>query len=70
MVMIKDVAFWEAWEREYSRKEPVDFARNLAVVNALYEEARRLGAFPPQDPLEGIEVKFRIAQALNVRTSS
>lgn len=63
--MIKDVAFWEAWEREYIAKEPVDFARNLRLLDAMYEHARLLGAFPPADPLEGIEVKIRVARILN-----
>jgi hypothetical protein len=33
----------------------------------LYEEARLVGAWPPADPLAGIEVDLRLAQALNVR---
>ncbi len=67
--MIKDVAFWEAWEQEYRRKQPVDFERNLALMDAMYEHARLLGAFPLANPLEGIEVKIRLAKVLNVRTS-
>ena len=63
--MIKDVAFWEAWELEYLRNEPVDFARNLRILDAMYEHARLLGAFPPTNPLEGIEVKIRMARILN-----
>jgi len=63
--MIKDVAFWEAWELEYLRNEAVDFARNLRLLDAMYEHARLLGAFPPANPLEGIEVKIRMAQILN-----
>ena len=63
--MIRDVEFWEAWEREYIAKEPVDFARNLRLLEAMYEHARLLGAFPPADPLEGIEVKIRMARILN-----
>ena len=63
--MIKDVALWEAWEREYLASEPVDIARNLALLDAMYEWARSLGVFPPTDPLEGIEVKIRMARILN-----
>ena len=66
--MIKDVAFWEAWELEYIAKEPVDFLRNLRLLDAMYEHARLLGAFPPADPLEGIEVKIRMARILNQRS--
>ena len=68
--MIKDVALWEAWEREYLANEPVDFARNLALLDAMYELARLLGAFPPSDPLEGIEVKIQMARVLNVPETS
>ncbi|OFW41575.1 MAG: hypothetical protein A3J28_11695 [Acidobacteria bacterium RIFCSPLOWO2_12_FULL_60_22] len=63
--MIKDVALWEAWELEYLRNEPVDFARNLALLDAMYEWARSLGVFPPADPLEGLEVKIQMARVLN-----
>ena len=63
--MIKDVAYWEAWERDYIAKEPVDFAQNLRLLEAMYEHARRLGAFPPADPLEGIEVKIRRVRIFN-----
>ena len=68
--MIKDVAYWRAWEDEYLRKEPVDYARNVALIESMYEHARKLGVFPPADPLEGIEVKIRLAQALNAPTNS
>ncbi len=67
--MIKDVAFWEAWEQEYLRSEPVDFRRNLAMMDAMYEHARLLGAIPRTDPLEGVEVKIRLAKVLNLQTS-
>ena len=63
--MIKDVAYWEAWELEYLQNDPVDFVRNLRLLDAMYEHARLLRAFPPADPLEGIEVKIRMARILN-----
>jgi hypothetical protein len=63
--MVRDVAFWEKWEREYAAKQPVDFARNLRLLDAMYEHARLLGAFPPINPLEGIERKIRLARILN-----
>jgi hypothetical protein len=66
--MIKDVKYWEEWEREYIRSQPVDVARNIAIFDAMYQHARAIGAVPPADPMEGIEVKIRIARALNVHT--
>lgn len=37
----------------------------MRIAEALYEEARALGVLPLKDPLDGIEVKFRLANALN-----
>ncbi len=68
--VIKNVALWEAWERDYLRKESADFARNLALLDAMYEHARLLGAFPPCNPLEGLEVKIQMARVLNVPAAS
>lgn len=65
--MIKDVAYWEAWEREYVRNQRVDFKRNLELMDAMYEHARLLGAIPPANPLEGIEVKIRLARVVNAQ---
>jgi len=54
-----------AFEDERIRTEKVDVERNFRIVDALYDEARMLGVLPSKDPLEGIEVKIRIAQAVN-----
>ncbi len=63
--MIRDVAYWRAWEDNYRRRHPVDIQRNLAVMEALMAQARRLGAWQKRNPLEGLEVKIRIARILN-----
>jgi transcriptional regulator with XRE-family HTH domain len=47
------------------RKEKVDYGRNLRVVNALYNEAVALGTLPLRNPLDGIEVDFKIAKVVN-----
>lgn len=57
----------ERFEREMIRSTPPDFERNLRIVEALYEEARALGVFPPTDPLDGVDVDVKLAQALSVR---
>lgn len=36
-----------------------------AILDSLWEEARTLGAWPPEDLLEGIETDIRIASILN-----
>ncbi len=68
--MIGDKKVWERWETEYLKSEPPDYWRNLKLVEALYEQARVLGVFPLADPLEGLEVKVRMAKVLNVSTAS
>ena len=63
--MIKNVQKLQAFEAARTRAEKVDVEQNLRILDALYEEAIMLGALPPKDPLEGIEVKIRIAKAVN-----
>ena len=57
----------EEFERVYALEHPLDYAESLAIYEALWEHARRLGALPSDDPLEGIDVDIRLAQILNVR---
>ncbi len=68
--MIKDRGYWEAWEAQGPLREPADFKRNLRLLDAMYAHARSLGAFPPGDPLEGLEEKIRMARVLSVRTTA
>ena len=58
-----------AFEREQARLDVPDYARNVAIVNALLAEARALGVWPPADPLAGIDVDIRVARAFNVRVA-
>lgn len=63
--MVKNPKRLQAFEAERIKAEKVDIDRNFRILAALYEEARMLGALPPKDPLEGIEVKIRIARTVN-----
>ena len=63
--MIKDPERWKAWENAYIRSEAANYERNLRIFEAMCKHARKLGKFPPQDPLEGIEFKIRVARDLN-----
>lgn len=65
--MLRDAAAWHEWERAGPLREPPDLLRNLRQVQAMYDLARTLGAFPPADPLAGLESDIRMARALNVR---
>ncbi|GJL64503.1 MAG: hypothetical protein NPIRA04_31570 [Nitrospirales bacterium] len=68
--MVKNVKLLEQFERDQIRNRKPDFYANLKVVEALLQEARYLGTFPPKDPLEGIDVDIRVAKAFNVRTTA
>lgn len=68
--MIRNRSRWEEWERSWIADQPSDFDANLRMLEAMYAHARELGAFPPEDPLAGIEVDIRVARALNVRPAS
>lgn len=65
--MIKDASAWLAWEAAGPLREPPDFQRNLRLQQGMYELARLLGAFPPADPLEGLDNDIRTTRILNVR---
>jgi hypothetical protein len=55
----------DQFELRILKKEKADYRKNLALVEAMFEEARRFGVFPSCDPLEGIDVDIRIARAIN-----
>ncbi len=65
--MLRNPALWEAWETEFARHTPVDFARNLAIMEALREHAVLLGVWGVREPLEGLESRIELARILNVR---
>ena len=66
--MIRNAEYFREWEKEFIASRPADLAENLRLYEAMYEEARRLGALSLKDPLEGIEHKIRLARMLNVST--
>ena len=64
--MIKNSATLKKFEDEFMRTSgPLPFKKALRLFTAMWKEAVALGAFPPKDPLEGIEVDIRIAKILN-----
>jgi len=63
--MIKDPERLEEFEMELVRSSPPDYARNIKILEAMLAEAIAVGAFPPKDPLEGIEADIRIARVVN-----
>ncbi len=63
--MVRNCATLEQFELEQIRSTRPDFRKNLAIVEALYQEALNLGVLPRKDPLEGIETVLRIARVVN-----
>lgn len=63
--MILNRAALEEFEKELIRSEKVDLHKNLAILDALYDEAVTLGVFPLEDPLDGFDVDLKIARVVN-----
>ncbi len=55
----------DRFELELLKGEKADHRRNLRILAGMWREAVLLGALPPRDPLEGIEVEERIARVVN-----
>lgn len=65
--MIENPELVRRLEDRVLAENTADFAEQLALYEAMWRHACLLGALPPSDPLAGIEVDVRVAQALNVR---
>lgn len=68
--MLRPGPLLTAFERAQQAQNRAGFHENLRLVEALYEEARALGVFPPADPLDGIETDIGLAKALHVLPSA
>ena len=64
--MIKDKKLWEKFEVEFAKSENLTIEQKFKVLEAMLEEAKSLGVWPPKDLLEGIEVDIKLARAINV----
>ncbi|MBI4330196.1 MAG: hypothetical protein HY673_02805 [Chloroflexi bacterium] len=63
--MITDPETLQQFEDELIRNTPVDYLKNLEIVEAMYEEAVALGVFPLADPMDGIDTDIKLARAIN-----
>ncbi len=63
--MVKNGEAVHRLEKSMIRREKPDYSKNIRLVEAMYEEAVELGAFPPQDKLSGIDIDIKIARAIN-----
>jgi hypothetical protein len=64
-MMIKDARLLSEFNDDLIKKERLDYAMALRILEAMWDEGRKLGVVPLKDPLEGIEVDIRIARMLN-----
>ena len=63
--MIKNHKEFNDFENDLISKDKVDIKRNFFIFEEMYKEAKALGAFPLENPLEDIEVDIRLAKILN-----
>jgi hypothetical protein len=68
--MITDIEYWNRWEEDYQRRQPINIARNFALMDGMYQEARQMGLLSPADPLEGLDPIILYAKAINVPNPS
>jgi len=63
--MIANPKKLQEFERKLLKRGKVDVMQNFRIVEALYREAIALHAIPVKDPLEGIDIKIKIARVVN-----
>jgi hypothetical protein len=63
--MIRNVRALRKLELELIRKSKADYFQNLRLVEAMYEEAVLLGAFPQRKNGEDLDVALEIARVIN-----
>lgn len=68
--MIVDREAWKSWENAYIAPTPVDYLANVRWADEALDFARKIGVFPPHDPLEGLEHKIRLARTINCSKNS
>ncbi len=63
--MIRNYKKWRLFERQLKRRQKVNSDNNFRIFDALYKEAVELNILPVKNPLEGLDVKIRVAKAVN-----
>ena len=64
--MIRDAGALQRFEDSVIRGRKLSHAKALQLYESMWREGVTLGALPPKDPLEGIDVDIRIAKILNL----
>ncbi len=68
--MINNPAAFESFKRQSLARQELTLDEKYRILDALYEEARRLGRFGPSDILDGLEDDVQLAAKLNANVSS
>ncbi len=63
--MIHDPEAWQRWESQWQSEHPAEPQANIRIFMKLLEMAQALGAWPPSDPLEGIETDIALVREVN-----
>jgi len=63
--LVKNYQELQKFERDLIASEKADYRKNFRIMEEMYREALALGIFPLKNPLEGIEVKIKIAKVVN-----
>ena len=64
--MIINYEIVKKMEDDFTREEgKLSFDRAIELFTSMWNEGVKLGALPPKEPLEGIEVDIKIAKVLN-----
>jgi hypothetical protein len=63
--MIRDIARWEAFERDFNAKQNLDHAEKLRLLDGMYNLARKLVKFTAEDALDGLENTIHLAAVLH-----
>ena len=68
--VIKNPSFYAAFKARTLARQPLSLDQKYEILEALYQEARRLGSFGKHDMLLGLDADVRLAATLNANVSS
>lgn len=63
--MIKNSKFLRKFEMDFIRKNKLNYKQNMAIFEAMYEEANLVLKHKARNPTEGLETIIKIAKAIN-----
>ena len=63
--MIKDAEYLRHFEDNFISKQKLTYEEALRILESMWHEVRSVGVLTRKDPLEGIDVRLKIAKVLN-----